>query len=398
MSLELANKVMQGSRDLFPGLRFDVYANHASISPLSEPVCTAINEVMAAQAREGVAFFPAEVARRERLRGQLASLVGTEAEDIALVENTTAGVVAVAGSLPWRQGDRVLVFSGEFPTNITPWQQAARRHGLELVWMDADDFRRDRAAALEAFEQHLAQGVRLVAVSAVQFTTGQLMPLATMGYLCRRHGSEFFVDAIQAAGIVPLDVKTMDIDYLACGSHKWLMGPEGVGFVYIAPEKAETLEPNLAGWISHEDAFEFLTGGPETLRYDRPFQRGARMLESGTFNSIGCAGLEASLGLIQSIGVETIHAHVQTWLDVLESQLLERGFESARMPETENRSGILSVWPPDHRPAADWAADLAEEGISCASPAGWLRFAPHWPNAVEEVASVVQAVDRILAR
>ncbi|MEA5445599.1 aminotransferase class V-fold PLP-dependent enzyme [Gammaproteobacteria bacterium AB-CW1] len=386
-----------GQRALLPDLQFHVYANHASISPLSKPVSAAVDEVMAAQAREGVGFFPMEVERRERLREQLGTLIGADGQsEIGLVANTTAGVVAIANSLPWRPRERVLVLAGEFPTNVTPWQQAAKRHDLELVWMYAEDFRHDRATALAEFERHLADGIRMVAVSAVQFTTGQLMPLATMGALCKRHGSEFFVDAIQAVGVVPMDVTTMGIDYLACGSHKWLMAPEGVGFVYVSRDKAEQLEPHLAGWISHENAFEFLTGGPETLRYDRPFQHGARMLESGTFNSIGCAGLSASVTLIQSIGVENIHAHVQVWLDALEPALTERGFESARMAEAENRSGILSVRPPDHRPAADWAAALADQGISVASPAGWLRFAPHWPNALDEVEKVKSAVDAIL--
>jgi selenocysteine lyase/cysteine desulfurase len=376
-------------------LRFDVYANHASVSPLSEPVQAAANEVMAAQAREGMGFYLAELERREQLRTDLGELIGASGDDIGLVANTSMGILAIAHALPWQQGDRILVLEGEFPTNITPWQQTARRHGLELVWMKADDFRTDRDRALEAFEHHLADGIRLVAVSAVQFTTGQLMPLETMGTLCRRHDSELFVDAIQAAGIVPLDVKRMQIDYLACGSHKWLMAPEGVGFVYVSPERAESLLPDMSAWISHEDAFAFLSGGPDTLRYDRPFQKGARMLEAGTFNSMGSAALKASVNLIQSIGVNQIHAHIQGWIDELEPKLFERGFQSARMTDPAGRSGIFSVWPPDDRPAADWAASLGEHGISCASPAGWLRFAPHWPNSREEVARVVEAIDSI---
>lgn len=395
MNHQTPPKAELGSRTLFPELHFDVYANHASVSPLSKPVRAAVNEVMEAQAREGVNFFHAEVERREQLRTQLGELIGASGIDIGLVANTSAGVLAIAHSLPWRRGDRILVLEGEFPTNVTPWQQAARRHDLELVWMTAEDFRLDRDGALERFEQHLSDGIRLVAMSAVQFTTGQVMPMETMGALCRKHGSELFVDAIQAAGIVPLDVTRMGIDYLACGSHKWLMAPEGTGFVYVTPEKAESLVPDMAAWISHEDAFAFLSGGPDTLRYDRPFQQSARMLEAGTFNSIGCAGLKASVELIQSIGVEHIHAHVQQWLDTLEPELEQRGFESARMDDMANRSGILSVWPPDDRPAADWARALGEHGISCASPAGWLRFAPHWPNGLREVERVVAAIDTI---
>lgn len=391
----MARQAEPGSRALFEQLESDVYANHASLSPPSKPVKDAVAAVLDGYASRGMAWYVEEVARRERLRERLADLIGGARGSVALVANTSAGVIDIAQGISWRRGERVLLFDGEFPTNVTPWQQAARRHDLQLVWMSADDFRTDRAAALARFEEELARGVRLVAVSAVQFTTGQRMPLETMGELCRARDAELFVDAIQAVGIVPLDVEAMGIDYLVCGSHKWLMAPEGVGFVYVSPERADRLEPNMAGWLSHEDAFAFLTRAPGELRYDRPFRRGALMAEAGTPNTLGAAGLEASLGLIEHIGVAEVFEHVQGWLDALEPALIERGFESARMDDPGGRSGILSVRPRDPSTAPAWVRALAERGIACASPDGWIRFSPHWPNAPAEVARVVDAIDAI---
>jgi len=387
-----------GSRALFPELNTRVYANHASLSPPSTTVQDAVRATLAGYATRGMAWYAEETARRDRLRTALAALIGTDAENTALVANTSAGVLAVALCLPWRRGDRVVVFDGEFPTNITPWQQAARRHDLELVWMQADDFRVDRAAALERLENELKRGVRLVAVSAVQFTTGQRMPLKRMGALCCRHGAELFVDAIQAAGIVALDVEAMQIDYLTAGSHKWLMGPEGLALFYAAPEAARRLEPNVAGWLSHERPFAFLTDGPGELRYDRPLQHGARMAEAGTPNTLGAAGLEASLGLIRNLGVASILNHVQAWHDAVEPGLVERGFESARTADPTGRSGILSVRPADPARSPAWLQALAEAGIACAAPDGWIRLSPHWPNAIAEAEAVMEAFDAILAR
>ncbi|WP_220337142.1 MULTISPECIES: aminotransferase class V-fold PLP-dependent enzyme [unclassified Wenzhouxiangella] len=388
-------KPRPGSRALFPSLRTDVYANHASLSPPSELVRAAVDAVLAGYAEQGMAWYVEEVARRERLRESLARLIGAPADSVALTANTSAGIIAIAQGLPWQAGDRVLVFDGEFPTNITPWQQAARRYGLELVWLKADDFRVDRDAALERFEAELKRGVRLVAVSAVQFTTGQRMPLEPMGELCRRYQTELFVDAIQAAGIVPLDVETLGIDYLACGSHKWLMAPEGVGFLHVAPARASALEPNMAGWLSHEDAFAFLSRAPGELRYDRPFRAGALMAEAGTPNTLGAAGLEAGLAVLETIGIERIFEHVQAWHDALEPGLVERGFESARMNRADGRSGILSVRPEDAAQAPAWVQALADHGIACASPDGWIRFSPHWPNSLDEPGRILEAVDAI---
>ena len=392
----MENRPELGSRALFEGLETAVYANHASLSPPSRPVKDAVAAVLEGYGHQGMAWYGMEVERRERLRNRLAGLIGAAAGSVGLVANTSAGVLAIALGLPWRRGDRVLLFDGEFPTNVTPWQQAARREGLELVWLEADEFRTGRARALERLEVELKRGLRLVAVSAVQFTTGQRMPLAEMGALCRAHGAELFVDAIQAAGIVPLDVQSMGIDYLVSGSHKWLMAPEGVGFLYVAPERADEIEANMAGWLSHEDPFAFLTRAPGELRYDRPFHRGALMAEAGTPNTIGAAGLEASLGLIADIGVPVILEHVQAWHDALEPGLVERGFESARMADTGGRSGILSLRPSDPSVSPAWVQALAGHGVACASPDGWLRLSPHWPNALDEPPRVLAAVDDIL--
>jgi selenocysteine lyase/cysteine desulfurase len=120
------------------------------------------------------------------------------------------------------------------------------------------------------------------------------------------------------------------------------------------------------------------------------------MAEAGTPNTIGAAGLAASTALIDDIGVGAILEHVQAWHDALEPGLLERGFESARMGETAGRSGILSVRPADRSTAPAWVRALAGHGVACASPDGWIRFSPHWPNAHDEVPRVLSAIDAII--
>ena len=385
-----------GSRALFPELEPRVYLNHASLSAPSLPVQAAVQRSMKGYATRGMGWYSEEMACRDRLRLQLAELVNGRSEDIGLVANTSAGVLAVALCMDWKAGDRIVLFKGEFPTNITPWQQAAKREGLEIVWLDAEDFRLNRHRALTQLEEVLKTGVRLVAMSAVQFTTGQRMPLESVGALCRHYNSELFVDAIQAMGIVPLDAPALGIHYLTTGSHKWLMGPEGLGCLWVDPAAADRLQPNVAGWLSHDEPFAFLSNGAGHLRYDRPFQQGARMVEAGTFNSFGASGLEASIGLIQHIGVSDILGHVQHWHDAVEPGLIERGFESARMNESEGRSGSLSLRPPDGQSAPDWAAALARLGVSVSSPDGWLRLAPSWPNALNEAEVVFDAVDQVI--
>jgi selenocysteine lyase/cysteine desulfurase len=385
-----------GDRSLFPDLEARAYLAHAAISPLSRPVCERIAEVARDYARGGMAGFVRWAPRLKEVRSAFARMIGATPNEIAFLANTTQGVIDIAFGLPWRTGERVLLFDGEFPANVTPWQQAAEEFGLELCWLSLDAFHRSAEEGLAELEGALERGVRLVAVSAVQYKTGLRMPIAEMAALCHRHGAEIFVDAIQALGATPIDIAS-GIDYLSSGSHKHLMGAEGTGFLFVAERCAGALRPRLAGWLGHEDPIAFLIGDAPQLRYDNPLQRGAPALEIGTSNVIGLAAVGASMDLLQQLGVPRIHAHLAGYLDLLESGLVELGFQSHRAKAPELRSTILSVTVPQDLRLSKLAATLRDEGVICNTPDGLMRFAPHWPNAHDEVPAVLGAVERALA-
>lgn len=387
-----------GDRSLFPTLAARSYLAHCAISPVSAPVAAAVGTLLESYAAAGIGALPRWMEQRAGLRARLAGLIGASPADIGFVANTTTGVVDIAQSLPWRRGDRVVLFTGEFPTNVTPWQQAARTWDLDLQFLPLDGFVRGGAAdGLTRLDGALRQGVRLVAVSAVQFQTGLAMPLAAIGALCRRHGAELFVDAIQAVGVVPVDVAAMGIDYLSCGSHKWLMGLEGCAFLYVSPARAPALVPRLAGWLSHEDPVGFLFKGPGELRYDRALRARADVFEGGALNGAGLLALDVAAHLVATLGVPAIHTHVQAWHDAVEPPLQALGFQSLRSPDPAGRSGILALRPPGGGDPYPLVARLAARGIVTSAPDGCLRLAPHWPNALAEVPLVVDAVREALA-
>ena len=385
-----------GDRTLFPDLEGTAYLAHAAISPLSLPVRGRIAEVANDYGRGGMAGFARWAPRLRHVRQQLATVISAEPSEIAFVANTTQGVIDIAFGLPWRKGERVVLFDGEFPANVTPWQQAAEEFGLELCWLSLDAFHRSVDEGLAELERALDRGVRVVAVSAVQYKTGLRMPLAEMAALCHKYGAEIFVDAIQALGATPVDV-SWGIDYLSSGSHKHLMGPEGTGFLYVAERCASTLKPRLAGWLGHEDPAAFLMGDEPRLRYDNPLQRGAQALEIGTSNVIGLAALGASIELLSQLGALAIHAHVGTYLDLLEAGLSERGFRSHRAKSTALRSTLFSVTVPEDVQLSKLGAALRHRGVVCNTPDGLMRFAPHWPNAHDEVPEVLAIMDEALA-
>lgn len=385
-----------GDRALFPDLEPAAYLAHAAVSPPSLAARRAVIAHLGDLARRGAGAFGAAVEQRARLRSKLAAFLNAPEGTVALAQNTSVGVTDVALSIPWCAGNRVVLFRGEFPANVTPWQRAAALFSLELVWCDADLWRTDPEAARAQLSDALSDGARVVAVSAVQFQTGHRMPLRELSDLAHAAGAELFVDAIQALGAVPIDVEADGVDHLASGGHKWLMGVEGAGLLYA--RHPERHAPHLAGWLSHTEAFSFLSEGAGRLRYDRAFRDDALRFEGGTPNAAGYVALEASVDLLAALTPEAIHAHVNAYLDALEAPLVERGFTSLRAKDPSGRSCILSVLPPAGAPDAPaMQRALAARGVVASCPDGYLRFAPHWPNdAAREVPAVLAAVDDVL--
>jgi len=384
--------VRLGDRGAFPTLEADAYLAHAAIAPVAAPVRDAVLGVLDDYARRGMGAWARWRDDREALRGELAELLGVEAPRIGLTQSTSAGLLAFAQCFPWRAGDGVVLFEGEFPANVTPWLLAAQEHGLRVRWLRAGDFA-PGGPGLARLEAVVAGGdVRLVAVSAVQFQTGLAMPLQAIGEVCRARGVTLAVDAIQAAGVVPLDLRALPIDLLAGGAHKWLMGVEGAGYVYVSEDLARHLRPRVAGWLSHVDGIGFLFEGEGRLRYDRPLREAPAVLELGSQSVAGFAALRAGLAMIRGLGVAAIHAHVNAWLDAFEPQAVALGFESLRSPHPEARSGVLALRPRRGVDLPRLHAALAARGVAVTTPDGLLRVAPHGFNPLEEVPRVVAAL------
>ncbi len=385
-----------GERTLFPRLTAQAYLAHCAISPPSTHVIEHVNANLEDSARIGVAAHGEWMRRRDELKNDLGKLIGAPGSDIALLPNTTSGVVTAALCIDWRPGDRIVVLRGEFPTNVMPWLEAARRHDLRVSWLDVADFRGDAATGLQKLESILAKGARLVAVSMVQFQTGLAMPVAEIGAICRAHGTELFVDAIQGIGIVPFDAQAVGANYVAGGGHKWLMGPKGTGYLYVAAPAMQRFNLRVAGWLSYEEPVEFLFGGTGLLRYDKRLRHDADALETGMINAPGFAGLHAAVEDLLSLGVDAVFAHVQRYHDRIEAGLTRIGFTTHRDALPQRRSGILAVKPPNPLHARDLPGRLAGSGIVVTAPDGWLRVAPHWPNSLDETDLVIEEMARCL--
>ncbi len=215
-------------RQNFPITQRYNFQDHAAVSALSTPAVDAIVEY--AREVSASAYLESDYHRTmDRVRQDAARLLGAHPDEVTFVKNTSEGINWVANGVQWVTGDNVVSTSMEFPANVYPWKNLEQR-GVHYRVVEEVDGRIPFDRLAEAIDKR----TRVVSVSAVQWSNGFRMDLARLGELCQEKGVLLFVDAIQALGVHPIDVRGMNIDFLAADSHKWLCGPEGAGGLLLS--------------------------------------------------------------------------------------------------------------------------------------------------------------------
>ncbi|HET6232444.1 MAG TPA: aminotransferase class V-fold PLP-dependent enzyme [Longimicrobiaceae bacterium] len=367
----------------FPHVGASPYLNAASVGPLPERSRRATDAYNLRRSRvHELADDDFEPTLR-RCREAAARLVSAAAEDIALVPNTSFGINLAAAILPVAQGQRVLASAREFPANVYPWMGLAQREGVRFDLVPADEKGNpDEDRILVELDRG---DVAIFALSAVQFATGWNADLPKLGRFCRERGIRFVVDAIQALGQVPLDVREAEVDVLATGGHKWLLGPFGAGFAYVRPELYAQAEPNVVGWTAMAATVDY----SRVVDYRWRFLPGARRYEVATLPQQDIAGLTESVDLLLETGIENVRDHVLGILDPLIDWLAEREVQIVSDLRRERRSGIFCFKPKD-LPRTMRALHAA--GVVCVPREGAVRLAPHVYNTAEEIGAVIEVL------
>jgi cysteine desulfurase / selenocysteine lyase len=370
-----AGPVWRQYRDEFPVTRNLIYLNHAAVSPLPQRSALAM-QMFAQDALDfGSLHYDRWLDTHEAVRVAAAQLIGAHRNEIAIVKNTSEGISMVAQGLHWHPGDRIVAFREEFPSNYYPWLRLESRR-CSVDWLSAHD-------PLEKIEI-ACTGAKLLAISFVQYLSGFRADLNAIGEICKRHNCFFFVDAIQGLGAFPLNVETAHIDALAADGHKWLLGPEGCGILYVRKSRQDSIFPEEFGWTN-------VAGYNDYASRDMTLRQDAGRYECGTLNTIGCYGLRASLELLLEADTDRISAAVQQLTDQLASGAMNKGYEllGDRTPETG--AGIIAIQKPgiDSRKVVH---DLKQRGIIAAPRQGWVRFSPHFYVSPEEIDRVIEAL------
>ena len=364
----------QKYRDHFPVTRRLIYLNHAAVAPLSKPAAEAMHALSQDVLAYGSLHYDKWMHTYAGLRVAAARLIGSDPSEIALVKNTSEGIATVALGLDWRPGDRVVAFEEEFPANVFPWKRLEKTRGVRVEWLSVTD-------PLDKIDQ-ACRGARLLAISFVQYLSGFRADLAAIGEICQRRNCFFLVDAIQGLGAFPMDVERYHIDALASDGHKWMLGPEGCGILYVRKQRQDSIDPVEFGWTN-------VAGYADYAARDMTLRADAGRYECGTLNTIGCYGLHAAIDFLLEVGVDRIGADVQKLGDLVAHGAQRKGFEILGNRSPENGAGIVSI----RKPGTDCRMivhHLQDRGILAAPRQGWVRMSPHFYVSPEEIERVIE--------
>ncbi len=372
-------------REEFPWADETLYVNHAGIGPLPERVRLRLEAYHRDRAAAHRLTEEHLFGVLDRARVVAAKLVNATPAEIALSTNTSYGINVAASSLPLHRGDIVLASRGEFPANVFPWRQLAK-HGveLELVPVTADGWP-DEARIAERMGD---PRVKVLALSQVQFHTGYLADLKTLSAVARGTGTYLVIDAIQALGQIPFDVRETPVDILACGAQKWLLSPWGSGFTYIRHDLIEQLEPPMAGWTAFDGTDDLTT----LTEYRGDWRSDARRFELITLPFQDFVGMIGSFELLFELGIDRIQAHLADINRPVLEWAARRGVRVSS-PTGMASSGMVCLVPAD--PAAVFGK-LTEAGVVASYREGAIRLSPHCYNTIDEMVRLTGLLDRSL--
>lgn len=365
-----------------PGLR---YLNHAAVAPWPNRAATAVSRFAQENVLLGARDYPDWMALEQRLRERLKRLLNAPStDDIALVKNTSEALSFVAFGLTWASGDQIVISDEEFPSNRIVWE-ALTAQGVEVVQVSlkGDD---PEGALLTA----CGPRTRLMSVSAVQFASGLRLDLQRLGAGCKQQDVLFCIDAIQQLGALPFDVQSYQCDFAMADGHKWMLGPEGLGVFYVRSDLREQLKLHEFGWhmLEHMGDYNRTTWEPA---------KSARRFECGSPNMLGAMALEASLSLLEEVGMEQVAALIAERVQWLQEGLSTIAGVKLHSPLNPARRGGIVSFSIDGIDNQVLYEALKAEQVVCIPRGPGIRFSPHFyteKRVIDETIAIIASIAR----
>ena len=365
-------------RDHFPILAHTTYLNACSHGALSREVEAAYHSYLARRHELG-ADWDGWVALQEELRALFARLIGADADEVAITTSASAGLDSLVSALAPTPDRNVVVLSDyEFPTVGQIWHaQMPRGFHIRRVREEPD-----HRIPLERFEEAIDERTAVVSIAHVCYRHGGVNAVRRIADLAHAHGAIVVLDAYQALGQIPIDVRTLGVDVLIGGALKYLLASAGLGFLYVRRELISRLSPIVTGWFAQADIAAMDPWHHEPAPTARRFETGTPPVPN---LYAGKAGLE----LVLELGVERIAAAIAVLTDTLIEGLQDMGAAIATPLGAGEHGALIAV---KGRDEAALVARLKQQRIVTSSRDGNLRISPHFYNTQDDIARLLTAL------
>lgn len=390
-NFSIENLVLDEStrRENFPVCRKKIFLAHAGVTALPRVVADAVIAHTRASCENHQEF--GDVLRDiTETRRVAARFIGAQWDEIALLGPTSLGLSLFANGLPWREGDEILCYANDYPANVYPWMDLARRFGVVIRYLQPE---RVGEITPELVANALTPRTRLAALASCNFLTGFQIDIDAIGKILHERGVLFSLDAIQTLGAAPLSVE--HVDFLAADAHKWMLGPLAIGIVFVKKEHFELLRPTLLGaWNVRSP--NFITQN-EIAFFDT-----AQRYEPGVLNVAGIYGMRAAIEMLLGVGLGKIRARILELKSHFVHALEEMDFEIIAPRDGANASGITTFRHP-RRDMAELFRALEKNDVIASlrfdrDGAQFIRIAPHFYNTLDELSRVADILRKSSAQ
>ncbi len=357
-----------GVRADFPIVNDHIYLNSAYIAPVSRAVVAASQAWIGGKSARPMQLG-ALLAANDAVRAQFARMVNATPDEIGLLCSTGEGENVIANGIGLQRGDNVVVDDLHYTTEFVLYRSLEASRGIELRIVKS----RDGTVTAPDFEPHIDTRTRIVSVAWVSNQNGFRHDMRPIADLAHAHGALFYADAVQAAGMIELDVRTAGVDALCSGSYKWLMSDFGVAPFFVSRDIVDRIQSDRTGEFS-------VARTDPGYRYE--YLKTARKFE-GSSRAFGAVGqLQASLAYLEKIGIARIEDHTVGLAQQLYDGLSKQGHLLFTPPG--NRSSIVTFYC--DRPPAEVRAAFQQANIEVTVRNGQVRVAPALFNNADEIA------------
>jgi kynureninase len=370
-------------RERFPTLATSTYLVSHSMGAPPLGARAALEAYWSAWAAEGPVAWDSWLPEIAVIADNLGRIIGAPAGSMSLAPNVSLLQAAIGSALDFR-GERceVVIEALQFPTVTYVWE-AWRRFGARVVEVPSDD---GRTMSTDRICTAITERTAAVVLSHAAYVSGSIIDVAAIGARCRETGALFVLDAYQTTGIYPYHVAQLPVDIVVGGSHKWLCGGPGCGFIYVRPDLRDSLAPAVTGWMAHADPFAF---EPAPIR----LATSAHRWNTGTPTIPGYLVARSGHDAILEIGVEAIRAHNLRLTDKLIDGAEARAFSVPTPLEHERRTGWIGM---DFRGADKATAALIERRVFVDyRPGCGIRVSPHFYTSDEEIEEFFHVLDEV---